>query len=113
MVIFGSWDIPKYTFHIDTETSGVKDSYKYLGSYLAQSGSFLTARKHVAEHARKALFLLYSRINNLNLPVDLQIKLFDHTVLPIMAYSCDIFRFENVQILERIHTELLRRITKT
>ena len=73
----------------------------------------MTARKHVAEHARKALFLLYSRMNNLNLPVDLQIKLFDHTVLPIMAYSCEIFRFENVQILERIHTELLRRITKT
>ena len=69
--------------------------------------------KHVAEQARKALFLLYSRINNLNLPVDLQLKLFDHTVLPIMTYSCEVFGFENIQILERIHNEFLRKITKT
>ena len=74
---------------------------------------FLTARKHVAEQARKALFLLYTRINNLYLPIDLQIKLFDHTVLPIMTYSCEVFGFENVQILERIHTGFLRRITRT
>ena len=67
----------------------------------------------VAEQARKALFLLYSRINNLNLPVDLQLKLFDHTVLPIMTYSCEVFGFENIQILERIHNEFLRKITKT
>ena len=80
---------------------------------MAKSESCLTARKQAAEQARKALFLLYSRINNLNLPVDFQIKLFDHTVLPIMTYSCEIFGFENIQIPERIHTEFLRRITKT
>ena len=57
--------------------------------------------------------MLYTRINNLYLPIDLQIKLFDHTVLPIMTYSCEVFGFENVQILERIHTGFLRRITRT
>lgn len=113
VVIFDSRGIPKYTFHIDTETLEAKDNYKYLGTYLAQSGSFLTARKNLAEQARKALFLLYSRINNLNLTVDLQIKLFDRTVVSVMTYSCEIFGFENIQILERIHTEFLRRISKT
>ena len=104
VVIFGSQGIQECSFHIGSETLEIVDSYKYLGTVFAKSGSFLTARKHVAEQARKALFLLYTRINNLYLPIDLQIKLFDHTVLPIMTYSCEVFGFENVQILERIHT---------
>ena len=91
----------------------IVDSYKYLGTVFAKSGSFLTARKHVAWQAHKALFLLYTRINNLHLPIELQIKLFDHTVLPIMTYSCKVFGFENIQIVERIHSEFLRKKTKT
>ena len=90
VLIFGSRGNTNHSFYIDTEQLEIVDSYKYLGTFFAKSGSFLTARKHVAEQARKALFLLYSRIKNLNLPVDLQLKLFDHTVVPIMTLS---FRF--------------------
>ena len=70
-------------------------------------------RKHIAEQARKALYYLYTRINNLHLPIDLQIKLFDQTIVPILTYGSEVFGFENIQILERIHTEFLRNITKT
>ena len=31
----------------------------------------LTARKHIIEQAKKAMYLLFCRINNLNLPIDL------------------------------------------
>ena len=55
------------------------------------------------------MFLLYFRINNLNLPIDLQLKLFDHTVLPILTYGCEIWSFENTEILERVHTEFLKK----
>ena len=113
VLIFGSRGSTNHSFYMDTEQLEIEDSYKYLGTFFAKSDSFLTARKHVAEQARKAPLLLYSRINNLNLPFDLQLKLFDHTVLPIMTYSCEVFGFENIQILERIHNEFLRKITKT
>ena len=65
------------------------------------------------EQARKALYYLYTRINNLNLPIDLQFKLFDQTIVPILTYGNEVFGFENIQILERLHTEFLRTITKT
>ena len=58
------------------------------------------------------MHLLYKRINNLNLPLDLQLKLFDNTILPIMTYSSEILGYENVQMFERIHTSFLRTITK-
>ena len=71
VVIFGSKGKQKYSFHIETEMLEIVDSYKYLGTVFAKSGSFLTARKHIAGQARKALFLSYTRINNIHLPIDL------------------------------------------
>ena len=65
----------------------ITDRYKYLGVFFSQSRSFLNARKHLAERAKKAMYLLFTRINNLHLPIDLQLKLFDHTVVPIMTYG--------------------------
>ena len=58
------------------------------------------------------MYLLYCRTNNLNLPTDLQLKLFDHTVLPILTYACDVLGYENLDIIERVHTEFLRKITQ-
>ena len=59
------------------------------------------------------MHLLYCRKNNLNLPVDFQLKLFDHTVLPILTYACESFSFENLNMLEKIHTDCLRKISKS
>ena len=46
--------------------------------------------KHNIDQAKKAMHVLYKRIRNLNLPIDLQIQLFDHTIVPIMLYGCEI-----------------------
>ena len=99
VVVFGSRNNKAFNFKLGAHTLEIVDNYKYLGVYFAKSGSFLTARKHIAAQARKALYLLYSRINNLNLPVDLQLKLFDSTVLPILTYGLNyrIFK-ENVEL---------------
>ena len=59
------------------------------------------------------MHLLYKRIYNLDLPLDLQLKLFDHTILPILTYACEVWGFENLSIVERIHSNFLRKITKT
>ena len=56
------------------------------------------------------MHLLQMRIKNLNLPMDLQLKLFDQIILPIMTYSCEIFGFENCGLFEKIHTQFLRSI---
>ena len=59
------------------------------------------------------MHLLYKRINNLNLPLGLQLKLFDSTILPIMTYGCEIWSYEDTHMFERIHNAFLRTITKT
>ena len=50
--------------------------------------------------------------NNLDLTIDLQVKLFDNTVMPILTYASEIWGYKNIKIIERIHVEFLRRIMK-
>ena len=97
---------------IDNTIIEIVDRYKYLGIVFSQSGSFLNARKHIVQQAKKAMTLFYIKTNNLDIPLDLQIKLFDHTILPILTYGCEVWGYENIAILEKVHNDFLRRITR-
>ena len=62
--------------------------FKYLGVVLPKSRSFYQTKKHVVEQALKALFGLYRKIRNLELPLDCKLKLFDNTIIAILTYGC-------------------------
>ena len=64
------------------------------------------------EHAKKAMYLLFKRINNLHIPTDLQIQMFNHTTLPILLYGCEIWRFNDIKLIENVQNQFLRTITK-
>ena len=110
VVIFGSRNDKQFTFKMENSQLEIVSSYKYLGTIFSKSGSFFNNRKHLAQQAKKALHLLYKRINNLNLPIDLVLKLFENTILPIMTYSCEVWGYENLDILDRIHRDFLRKL---
>ena len=81
VVVFNSRINRNLSFHLGGQPITISDTYKYLGVIFSKSGSFFKARKHIVEQARKAMNLLFIRSNNLDLPMDLQIKLFDNTVV--------------------------------
>ena len=53
--------------------------------------------------------MYFTIIRNLIIPIDLQLYLFDHTILPFALYGCEIWGFENSQIIENIHNDFLRQ----
>ena len=108
----GIRNVEQFQFRLGTSVISICDEFKYLGVVFSKSHSFYKAMKHNVEHAKKALYLLYKRIRNLHLPLDLQLHLFDHTILPILLYGCEIWGFQNVQIIENVHNQFLRNITK-
>ena len=55
--------------------------------------------------------LLFIRINNLDLPLDLQLKLFDHTVLLILTNSSEVWGYGNLDLIEQVQNDFLRKIT--
>ena len=110
IVIFGARNLTKYHFKLGNSVISITNNYHYLGITFSSSGSFLQARKHLTQQAKKALYLLYSKASNANLPIDLTIKLFDNTVLPILTYGSEIFGFENHDLIESVHNTFLRKI---
>ena len=112
IIVFNSKNSNNYEFKIGDHIIKITDRYKYLGVVFSKSGSFLNARKHLAEQSKKAMYLLFTSANNLDLPIDLQLKLFDNTVLPVLTYGSEIWGFENLDSIERIHTDFLRRKSK-
>ena len=62
------------------------------------------------DQARKALFGLYRKNRNLDLPIDCQLKLFDNTIVPILTYGCEIWGYGYLTIIERVHTDFMKYI---
>jgi hypothetical protein len=85
------------------------DSYSYLGVIFNYNGNVCTARKKLLDQANKALYALYRKIRNLAIPIDLQLKLFDSLITPILVYSCEVWGFENKQGIEKMHLQYCKR----
>ena len=49
-------------------------------------------------------------MRNVSIPADLQLKLFDCLVAPILLYSSEIWSYENMEIIERVHIGFLKRV---
>ena len=56
------------------------------------------------------MYSIFHKINNAYLPVDLALKLFDHSVTSILTYVSEIFGFENITMIENVHKEFLRKL---
>ena len=112
VVVFGANNLNNFNFTIGQHSIDIVKSYHYLGLTFSSNGSFKKARQRIAEQGSKAMYLLLSKAYNADLPIDLILKLFDHTVQPILLYGSEIFGFENIELIEKVHSEFLRKITR-
>ena len=110
ILIFGTRRDLQYEFNLGGHTIEICTDFEYLGVIFSKNRHFHLARKHNVDQARKAMHVLLKRIRNLNIPIDLQLYLFDHMILPIALYGCEIWGFENCQIIENMHNDFLRHI---
>ena len=58
------------------------------------------------------MYALYKKIKNISIPVDLQLKLFDSLVAPVLLYASEIWGFENKNSIERVHLQFCKSILK-
>ena len=61
--------------------------FGYLGMTFDCKGKFFKARSALIEQARRASFAVIKKSRKFSLPVDLQLKLFDHLIAPILLYG--------------------------
>ena len=72
-------------FKLCGENLQIEDSYSYLGVIFNYNGSFVKARAKLMDQAHKALYCLNRKLRNISIPIDLQLKLFDTLILPIIT----------------------------
>ena len=61
----------------------VCDEYVYLGTTFNSNNTFKKAINKQVCQAKRALFSMKNKIFLLQLPIDIQLELFDHLILPI------------------------------
>ena len=111
IVIFSKGKFKKsYNFTFNNNKVNIVDSFKYLGVYFNYNGSFIYHKKFIFGQAQKAFFALLKKSKELELPVDIQLELFDYLVLPILIYGCKIWGYENISILDKLHLKFLKYI---
>ena len=110
IMVFGERARTNHNITINDKIIEVVDTFKYLGVLFSKNRIFFKTKRHVVEQARKAMFCLFRKIRNLDLPIDCQIKLFDNTVLPILTYGCEIWGFGDISCIEKVHTDFLKQI---
>ena len=65
-------------------------------------GRFLSAVKTLSEQANKSVRRVISQSKSNDFPVDLQLKLFDNIVMPILFYGSEVWGYENSALVEKV-----------
>ena len=82
-MIFGTRQDQRFNFNLAGHKIDICTDFKYLGVIFSRKWHFHQTKKHNDKQARKAMHVFYKRIRNLDIPIDLQLYLFDHVILPI------------------------------
>ena len=77
-----------------------------MGICFNGNGSFVNAKKLRHDKASKAMYSLIPKGRRLNVPTDIMLKLFDSCVESILLYGCEVWGYENIDILEKVHTNV-------
>ena len=64
----------------------IDENFVYLGSMFSFNGRFLKNNQRMVEQARKAMFSVLRKSRKLQLPIDLQLQLFDSMIVPILLF---------------------------
>ncbi len=110
ILIFGSCSSKKAkdSFFFGNNAIEIVDSYVYLGINFHRNRRLLFAMRNLATSATKAMFALLKRSRNINLALDSLLKAFDVLIAPILMYGSEIWGYENLEIIEKVHLKFLK-----
>ena len=99
------------TFSFNGRDLDVCFDYVYLGVNMNYNGRFFLAKQRQCVQAQKAMYSLIKKSPQILLPIDIIFQLFEHTVVPILLYGCEVWGYENCDIVKKLHLEFCRMVT--
>lgn len=99
-------------FYIEGEPVESVTYFIYLGVIFNYTGSFQKCRKALSEQARKALFFVLNKVQEQSLDLDIALHLFDVMVASILTFGSEIWGFESLDLVEKLHLLFCKYILK-
>ena len=99
-MIFGTRQDQRFNFNLGGHNIDICNVFKYIGVIFSRNRHFHQTKKRNVEQVRKAMHVPFKRIRNLDIPIDLQLYLYDHVILPNALYGCEIWGFEKNKLLK-------------
>ena len=84
--------------------------YKYLGTLFQYNNKFHKNIKAQSLSAERAMYALLKKGRKLDLPLDVQIELFDKCVKPILLYNCEVWAHEKMELCDKLQLKFLKMI---
>jgi len=115
IIVFGEdvKDQSNYDFKYKGEKIDIVNNFKYLGVTFSCNNSFKECIVDLKAQANRAMFSLIAKSRKLQLPIDVQLELFDATVLPILLYGSEVWGFEKqIEECEIFHRKFIKYILK-
>ena len=85
------------------------DNYCYLGVLFNYNGNITNAKNRLIVQSQKALYSVHYKIRNIKIPIDLQLKIFDALVAPILLDGSEVLGFEKNDNIEKVHLQFLKK----
>ena len=113
IIIFSKGKITNHRdFTFNDKLVEVVDEYVYLGTTFYYNGTFHNAISKQIDQASKAMFSILTKSRRLMLPIDIQIDLFEKTVVPILLYGCEVWGHLNIEPIEIFFRKYIKIILK-
>ncbi len=90
----------------------IVNEYTYLGVTMNYNSNFNKSISRQISQAKRAMYGLLTKSRKLNLPIDLQLELFNQLVLPILLYGSEVWGYQNIEHIERFHRKYLKQTLK-
>jgi len=111
IVVFSRGKIRKKpVFSYNDTPIEIVDDFVYLGTLINYNGKSNKTKKRTCDQASKAMFSIIGKARKLNLPVEIQMHLFDSVVLPILLYGCEVWGSQQVRDIERVHLKFCKMV---
>jgi len=86
----------------------IVSAFIYFGTMFQRTGYFKENKINFAEKASKAMYDILNKGRVHNLSVSCQLEIFDKIIIPMLTYGSEIWGYENIDILEKLHVKFCK-----
>ena len=99
-----------YNFQFNGKSIEIVDQYKYLGITFNCNGRFRSGQLQLVEQAKRAMYSVIGTSRNLDLPVDIQLEMYNSMVSSVQMYAAEVWGHNVVRDMELLHMKFLKHV---